>query len=88
MPLLVDVVLKFERAEMSSYCSYRAIKLLEQLMKVVMRVLEKKIRCQVSIDACTVVRTDAGLSESFEVKVDLHNGQSTAVFCCHGCCLQ
>ena len=25
-------------------------------------------------DACTVVRTDAGLSESFEVKVDLHQG--------------
>ena len=129
--------------------SYRAIKLLEQLMKVLERVLEKKIRCQVSIDnmqfgfmpgkgtidaifimrqvqekhqakkkklyyafvdlekafdrvprevvrlalrklgvdewlirtvmalyteACTVVRTDAGLSESFEVKVGLHQG--------------
>ena len=25
-------------------------------------------------EACTVVRTDAGLSESFEVKVDLHQG--------------
>ena len=30
--------------------SYRAIKLLEQPMKVLERVLEKKIRCQVSID--------------------------------------
>ena len=30
--------------------SYRAIKLLEQLMKVLERVLEKRIRCQVSID--------------------------------------
>ena len=29
--------------------SYRAIKLLEQLMKVIERVLEKRIRCQVSI---------------------------------------
>ena len=25
-------------------------------------------------EACTVVRTDAGLSESFEVKVGLHQG--------------
>ena len=30
--------------------SYRAIKLLEQSMKVLERVLEKRIRCQVSID--------------------------------------
>ena len=30
--------------------SYRAIKLLEQPMKVLERVLEKMIRCQVSID--------------------------------------
>ena len=30
--------------------SYRAIELLEQLMKVIERVLEKRIRCQVSID--------------------------------------
>ena len=30
--------------------SYRAIKLLEQPMKVLDRVLEKRIRCQVSID--------------------------------------
>ena len=30
--------------------SYRAIKLLEQPMKVLERVLEKKIRCQVPID--------------------------------------
>ena len=37
--------------------------------------------------ACTVVRTDAGLSESFEVKVGLHQ-ESTVVCCCHGCCLQ
>ena len=129
--------------------SYRAIKLLEQPMKVLERVLEKRIRCQVSIDnmqfgfmpgkgtidaifimrqvqekhqakkkklyyafvdlekafdrvprevvrwalrklgvdewltrtvmalyteACTIVRTYAGLSESFEVKVGLHQG--------------
>ena len=129
--------------------SYRAIKLLEQQMKVLERVLEKRIRCQMSIDnmqfgfmpgkgttdaifimrqvqekhqakkkklyyafvdlekvfdrvpievvrwalrklgvgewlictvmalyteVCTVVRTDAGLSESFEVKVGLHRG--------------
>ena len=25
-------------------------------------------------EACTVVRTDAGLSESFEVKVGMHQG--------------
>ena len=30
--------------------SYRAIKLLEQPMKVLERVLEKRIRCQESID--------------------------------------
>ena len=30
--------------------SYGAIKLLEQLMKVIERVFEKRIRCQVSID--------------------------------------
>ena len=30
--------------------SYRAIKLLEQPMKVLERVLKKRIRCQVSID--------------------------------------
>ena len=129
--------------------SCRTIKLLEQPMKVLERVLEKRIRCQVSIatiqfgfmprkgtsdaifimrqvqekhqakkkklyyafvdlekafdrvprevlrwalrklgvdewlirtvmalytEACTVVRTDAGLSESFEVKVGLHQG--------------
>ena len=30
--------------------SYRALKLLEQPMKVLGRVLEKRIRCQVSID--------------------------------------
>ena len=30
--------------------SYRVIKLLEQLMKVLERVLEKRIRCQLSID--------------------------------------
>ena len=30
--------------------SYRAIKLLEQPMQVLERVLEKRIRCQVSID--------------------------------------
>ena len=30
--------------------SYRAIKLLEQPMKVLERVLENRIRCQVSID--------------------------------------
>ena len=131
------------------YVSYRAIKLLEQPMKVLERVLEKRIRCQVSIDnmqfgfmpgkgttdaifimrqvqekhqakkkklyyafvdlekafdrdprdvvrwvlrklgvdewlirtvmalyteACTADRTDAELSESFEVKVGLHQG--------------
>ena len=31
--------------------SYRAIKLLEQPMKVIERVLQKRIRCQVSIDS-------------------------------------
>ena len=30
--------------------SYRALKLLEQQMKVIERMLEKRIRCQVSID--------------------------------------
>ena len=36
-------------------------------------------------EACTVGRTDVGLSESFEVKVGT---ESTTVCCCHGCCLQ
>ena len=31
-------------------------------------------------EACTVVRTDAGLSKSFEVKVST---ESTVVCCCH-----
>ena len=41
-------------------------------------------------EACTVVRTDARLSENFEVKVGLYQGSvlSTVVCCCHGCCLQ
>ena len=34
----------------TSLDSYRAIKLLEQLMEVLERVFEKRIRCQVSID--------------------------------------
>ena len=143
--------------------SYRAIKLLEQPMKVLEGVLEKRFRCQVSIDnmqfgfmsgngttdaifimrqvqekhqakkkklyydfvdlekafdrvtremvrwalwklgvdewlihtvmvlyteACPVVRTDAGLSESFEVKVGLHQGSVNVICCCHGCCFQ
>ena len=46
----------------------------------------------VHTEACTVVtRTDAGLSESFEVKVGLHQGSVLSplcVCCCHGCCLQ
>ena len=43
-------------------------------------------------ESCTVVRTDAGLSESFEVKIGLHQGsvQSPLLFAAinHGCCLQ
>ena len=42
-------------------------------------------------EASTVVRTDVGLSESFEVKVGLHQGSvlsPTVVCCCHGCCFQ
>ena len=35
-------------------------------------------------EACTVVKTDAVLSESLDVKVSLHQG-STVVCCCHGC---
>ena len=38
-------------------------------------------------EAFSVVRTDAGLRESFEGKVGLHQG-STVVCCCHGCCYQ
>ena len=43
--------------------------------------------CIVYRDDCTVVRTDAELSESFEEKVGSHQGsiiyiESTAVFCC------
>ena len=34
-------------------------------------------------EACTVVRTDAGLIESFEVKDALHR-ESTVDCCCHG----
>ena len=30
---------------------------------------------------CTVVRTDAGLSESFEVKVGLHQGSVLSICC-------
>ena len=30
-------------------------------------------------EACTVVMTDAGLSETFEVKVDLHQGSLLSV---------
>ena len=36
--------------------SYRAIKLLEQPIKVLERVLEKRIRCQVLIDAIFIMR--------------------------------
>ena len=42
-------------------------------------------------DACTVVRTNAGLSERFEVKFGFASRvstESTIVCCCHGCCLQ
>ena len=41
-------------------------------------------------EACTIVRIDAGLSESFEVKVGLHQGLvlSPLVCCCCGCCFQ
>ena len=49
-------------------------------------------------EACTIVRTDARLSESFEVKVGLHQGSVLSpllfaavmdvVSCCHGCCFQ
>ena len=37
---------------------------------------ERLIRTVMALctEACTVVRTDAGLSESFEVKVGLHQG--------------
>ena len=42
--------------------------------------------------ACTVVRTDAGLSETFGVEVGLHQGSvlSPVLFAAviHGCCLQ
>ena len=45
-------------------------------------------------EACTVVRTDAGLSGSFDVKVGLHQGsvrsspESTVVCYCYGYCFQ
>ena len=53
------------------------------------------------IEACTVVRTDAGLSESFEVKVGFHQGSvlsplffadvmdvvSSEVICLQSCCM-
>ena len=73
--------------------SYRPIKLTEQPMKVLERVLEKRVGCQLitcSLASCLVReplipcsscdddkykrKTDAGLSESFEVKVGLHQG--------------
>ena len=38
-------------------------------------------------EACTVVKTDAGLSESVDVKVICIKGQYR-VQCCHGCCFQ
>ena len=40
--------------------SYRAIKLLEQPMKVLERVLEKRIRCQVSNDNMQLVGSSGG----------------------------
>ena len=52
--------------------SYRAIKLLEQPMKV-----DEWLICTVMAfytEDCTVVRTDAGLSEHFDVQVGLHQG--------------
>ena len=43
-------------------------------------------------EACTVVRTDAGLSESFEVNIcwfaSRVRTESTVVCCCHECCFQ
>ena len=41
-------------------------------------------------EACTVVRTDAGLSQCFQVKFGLHQGSVlTPLFVfCHGWCLQ
>ena len=49
-------------------------------------------------EACIVVRTDAELSESFEVNVALHPGSVLSpllftavmdvVYCCHGCCFK
>ena len=37
-------------------------------------------------EACTVVRTDAGLNEGWFAS-DIST-ESTVVCCCHGCCLQ
>ena len=40
-------------------------------------------------EACTVVRTDAELSESSEGWfASMVSTESTVVFCCHGCCFQ
>ena len=42
-------------------------------------------------EACTVVRTDDGLSESFEVTcwfASRVSTESTVVCCYHGCCFQ
>ena len=48
--ILVLVPVYNEKGDPLVCGSYRAIKLLEQPMKVLERVLEKRIRCQVSID--------------------------------------
>ena len=44
-------------------------------------------------EVCTVVKSYAGLSESFDLKVGLHQGSVlspllSVVGCCHECCLQ
>ena len=68
--------------------SYRAVILLEQHMQMLERVLEKMIRCQVSIDGMQfgfmpskgtsydifIMRQIQVSRDSFEVKVGLHQG--------------
>ena len=73
-------------------CSaYRAIKLLEQPMKVLERVLEKGIRCQVSIDKMQFgfmpgKRTTDGIFIILQVQ-EKHQAKKKKLYCLPSCCM-
>ena len=62
--------------------SYRAIKLLEQPMKVLERVLEKRIRCQVSIDNMQFgFMPGKGTTDADDVMVDVETYECVKSVC-------